>query len=525
VLFRSHGLLLLWLVFGKQKKTMAEMIEGRDRIIRRSGVVVTLILLAAIVGGAVYGSDYLLAAHLAEAMGQVNGAEVNIDESEIKLTEGRLRLRGVQVTDPDKPEYNLIEAEEFTSELSIMDLLRKRLVISDIRISAVRQGTRREEPGEVYERVEKEEKKPGYKVEWPGDVVWDYFENPEKYHKYIRYLERLKEYLERQRQRRKEQPDKEWLEGLAENRGYFALSARDVLVRRPVWTIRHAIVDKIIFAEGGAMYRVEAHELSSHPAINEKPMRITFGDLVSEGGKVSYGVKQWVGVKFGFNSEQQWHTHEVRIAEIPLGGDIRFSKKVPLNIRSAKASLLSRGRFNHEQWDSDVIAGLETIDTDVREGETVLGMASGDARQVLGAVGNLTVAMRVTGPLARPRVAVDPKTTLTMLRSTLQSLGKTHLAQMTGSALKRVGGGAVEIGGALLGGSADFAKGLGKLVTGDANQATTGKSDGFLKGVGDLFSPGKKTPDKDNTSGDDVEKDKKKDPNSGGGLLDGLLGG
>ncbi|MFP4052269.1 MAG: hypothetical protein ACLFV7_00210 [Phycisphaerae bacterium] len=548
---------LLWLLFGKQKKTMAEMIEGRGRIVRHSGLVVTALLGVLIVGGAVYGSDYLLAGHLAEAMGKVNGAEVNIDESEIKLTAGRLRLRGVRVTNPDKPEYNLFEAEELTTQLSIMDLLRKRLVVSDIHVSALREGTKRDEPGEVYERVEKEEKKPEYKIKWPGDIIWDYFENPEKYHKYIRYLERLKEYLERQRQHRKEDPDKEWLEDLAENRGYFSLSARQVLQRRPIWTIRRAIIDKIAFADGDAQYRLEAYELSSHPALNEKPMRVSFGDLVFENGKTHYGVKQWVGVEFGFADEEQWHTHEVRVSEIPLGGDIRFSEKVPLKIRSAKAFLISKGRFNHEQWDSDVVARLETIDTDVRQGETVLGMAAGDARQVIGAVGNLTVAMRLTGPLARPRVAVDPKTTLTMLRSTLESLGKTHLAQLTGTALKRVGSGAAQIGEGLAGSSADLAQGLGQLVdgdvdaaggslakgagelvegfgealTGDGNQTTTGKGDGFLRGVGDLLSPGKDKGDKGNgrdkqnkDPNADDDPDKKKDSDSGG-LLDGLLGG
>jgi uncharacterized protein (TIGR03546 family) len=496
---------LLWILFGKQKKTMKEMLEGRDRIIRPAGVIIVLVFLGLTVGTAVVGVDYFLAGSLADAMGSVNGAEVNITEADLSFARGRMRLEGLQVTDPGKPTHNIVQMETLASDVSITGLLTRRLIVDEIRVSALRTDARRESPGEVYQPPEPPPADP--KIEWPGDILWDYFENPEKYHKYIEYLERLKEYLEKQRQAEQKEVDKEWLEKVARARGYFALSARSVLAEHPTVVVRKVVIDKIRLGGGEQLYRLEADELSSHPVLNPKGMKVRFGDLVIHGENVAFGKNRWVEVNFGFHTDEQFHHHRIHYGDIEVGRDVKLSKKVPLKIALGKAHLVSQGRFNYERWDSAAAIKVEIVQGEAREGRGMLGMAAGDTRRIASALTDINLAVAITGPLTRPRVVVDPRSTLKNMADSLSKIGRTHLATAAGDALKRVGSGAGQFGKGVLKSGGHLFKSVENLATGDA-KAAGGQ---FVKGAGDLFKG----------LGDAIRKD----PNdSDGGLLDILNG-
>ncbi len=525
--------LLLWVLFGKQKKTMKEMLEGRDRMIRPSGLIFVLVFLGLTVGGAVVGVDYFLAGAMADAIGQVNGAEVNIAQADLSLTQGRLRLEGLEVTDPGKPTHNMVQAETIVSDVSISGLLAKRFIVDEIVISALASDAKRKSPGEVYQAPEPPPADPN--VTWPGDILWDYFENPEKYHKYIEYLQRLQEYLEKQQQVEQEEVDKDWLEKVAKARGYFALSARSVLTKHPPVVIRRIEINKIRLGKGKQLYRLEADEVSSHPVLNPKQMKVRFGDLQIDGDNIAFGKNRWVEVNFGFHTADQFHHHDIRVADIEIGRDVKLSKKVPLDIQLGKAHLVSQGRFNYQKWDSAAAIKVEIIDGSAREGQGMLGLAAGDTRKIASALTDINLAVGITGPLARPRVVVDPKQTLNGIAESLSKIGETALAGAATDALKRVGSGMGDIGGGMLKGGGHLLKSVENLASGDANAAGGSFAEGageLLKGLGDAVT---NDPNEDglldnllngkSSKDANAPPDEKKDPNKSEGLLDGLLGG
>jgi hypothetical protein len=131
-------------------------------------------------------------------------------------------------------------------------------------------------------------------------------------------------------------------------------------------------------------------------------------------------------------------------------------------------------------------------------------MAASDTRKIASALTDLNLAVTITGPLARPRVVVDPKQTLQSLSASLGQIGKTHLAGVAGDALKRVGHGTGEVGSGVIKSTGHLFKSVENLATGDAKAAGGQLIEGageLLKGMGDAVT---------------------EDPN--GGLLEGLLG-
>jgi uncharacterized protein (TIGR03545 family) len=75
------------------------------------------------------------------------GARVDIGTLQASLVRARLRLRDVAVADPESPMQNLFQADSATFDVDTNQLLRRRLVMRQGRLSGVRLGTPRSESG------------------------------------------------------------------------------------------------------------------------------------------------------------------------------------------------------------------------------------------------------------------------------------------------------------------------------------------------------------------------------------------
>jgi uncharacterized protein (TIGR03545 family) len=83
-----------------------------------------------------------------EAVGaEIVGARVDVEEADVRLREGAVTLRGLQVTNPDAPMTNLFEAEEIVAQVRVPPLLQKKIYVDTVAIRGVRFGTERATSG------------------------------------------------------------------------------------------------------------------------------------------------------------------------------------------------------------------------------------------------------------------------------------------------------------------------------------------------------------------------------------------
>lgn len=83
-----------------------------------------------------------------EAVGaELVGAKVDVAEADVRLGDGFVTLRGLQVTNPDAPMTNLFQADEIVADVRVRALLEKKVYVDTIAVRGVRFGTPRETSG------------------------------------------------------------------------------------------------------------------------------------------------------------------------------------------------------------------------------------------------------------------------------------------------------------------------------------------------------------------------------------------
>jgi len=266
--------ILLRIAFGRQKQTMAEMAEKSSPIFLKGRLIAGLVVIAAILLGQYLFLDCLARKGLEAAIAEAGGAEVNVRRADLSLLTGHLVIEGLQVTDAARPTHNLVQADRIVTDVSVEDLLARRLVVDAVECEKIRTDVQRAAPGEVYrERPPTDEDKERWNIDI-GELgkIKEYYDQAKKLHERI---QKLKDYLQDEEPRAEEgPPDKERLKEEARLRGYLRLSAKDYLAKRPTWVIRRAKVGGVEVAEGLPGITVEGRELSSHPSLHTEKMEL-----------------------------------------------------------------------------------------------------------------------------------------------------------------------------------------------------------------------------------------------------------
>ncbi len=122
---------------------------ARFKLFRWRAIVPLLLFLALLVLGWLLLLDRIVARGI-EALGtHIVGARVDLAEADVRLTDGAVVLRGLEVTNPDQPMTNLFEADEIVVDIRTLPLLQQKVAIDTVTVRGLRFGTERETSGAI----------------------------------------------------------------------------------------------------------------------------------------------------------------------------------------------------------------------------------------------------------------------------------------------------------------------------------------------------------------------------------------
>lgn len=487
--------ILLKILFGKQKMTMAEMLEQKHTVFRKAGFILCGVLVALVVLFDLLFADAVAGAGLKGGLEAAVGAQVDVEGAELSVTQGRFGVEGLEITNPDDPLFNMPEVRIAKSDISMTGLLAKRLVVDELVIEQVKTKSKRDSAGEVFRKPARPE------PPQPEKPLDDYFENGDKI---FEYLNKARDYLENReesQERIAEGVEKEDVVELAENLGYLKVSARSVLARRPAVTIRRLVIKEI--PVGDEKWSVEGTEVSNAPELNEKPMVF----------RISSDAGVDIQMTFDFTASDAVHTIRAVIPNVSVGDTITPSGNVPIDLTDALVDVAADGTFTREKLDIPVVLKLKNMKASGREGEGALGLDPATTNKMFSKISSLTVVLALEGSVAAPGIRIDEAKTLAALQESLKAAGASMLADMAGQQMKKFADEVPvklpgDLGGGLLGGGNKDGGGDGK------------PGGGLLDGI--MGGDKKEEEEEEQPSGGDAEK-KDEEKKSGGGLLDGLL--
>jgi uncharacterized protein (TIGR03545 family) len=122
------------------------------RIVRWKAVV-PLLLLVVLVAAAWWLLLDLAVRRGIEYVGtEIVGARVDLASAHVALGRGAVTLRGLEVTDPDHPMTNLMQADQIAADVRLLPLLEKKVVIDTVAVRGVRFGTPRRTSGALVHK-------------------------------------------------------------------------------------------------------------------------------------------------------------------------------------------------------------------------------------------------------------------------------------------------------------------------------------------------------------------------------------
>jgi uncharacterized protein (TIGR03545 family) len=120
---------------------------ARFKIFRWKAVVPLGVFLALVAVAWVLLLDVMVEQGLERTGSVLVGARVDLEDADVRVGDGSVVLRGLQVTNPDRPMANLLEADEIVVDFRLTPLLERKVLIDTVALRGMRFNTERETSG------------------------------------------------------------------------------------------------------------------------------------------------------------------------------------------------------------------------------------------------------------------------------------------------------------------------------------------------------------------------------------------
>jgi uncharacterized protein (TIGR03546 family) len=422
-------LVFLFLGKGKGKQTWRELSESTKKglPVRLVGVIAAAVLVGGVVVFQSFFSTPILTEKLQLGLESANGATVDLKEARLGLADGRLHFSQLAISDAKDLGKNVFAAEALVATIDTGELLRKRLVIDELRATNATTGSSRARPGVLRPGEAKPEPPPapaGQKT--AEDWLKDFDQYRERFEQVRDWIERLtggdaekKEPTPRQIE---EQRERQEAAGLAKVQATHLLSAA------PRVLIRKIDIEGIgcSWRGQGDKLDLRARFLSDAPSLVDEALSFA---VKSQGDWLDFGLtggsktQRGLGLKFALSN----------LAVDSVFSQLKIGGAPP--VRGGTMALSLDGALGRQDGELTLAMPLQVR----MDGAT---FALGGLKPTL--VESLVLPVGLRGPLVRPSVSLDDTT----LRDALLRAGKQELANFVqGQAGKLLGGLPPEVSG------------------------------------------------------------------------------
>ena len=122
---------------------------------RWKGIIFIVLFSAVLIALSVIFSDTWLENKIEQTASEINGAKVEIDNLDFSLFNMRMRWDKMQVANPEAPMKNIFETGKTGLDLAFMPLIRRKIVIDTVQVTALKTNTDREKSGELPPKIKK----------------------------------------------------------------------------------------------------------------------------------------------------------------------------------------------------------------------------------------------------------------------------------------------------------------------------------------------------------------------------------
>jgi uncharacterized protein (TIGR03546 family) len=336
---------LMWLAFGKQKISTADVLAKNSPLLRKSGLILVGVVAIIALLLQFLLLDVTLKKGLQSAISAQTGAEVNIGAARFSPAGGKLELSDLQVTDPDKPTHNAIQIKRLVADLSISDLLRRTYSVDLLAGSVLAFDVERETPGKLFPQAKtaaeaEQEAEKNADEAGEGNTLDDYVTKAEKWKA---YGEKLQRYLQKSggddadtsAEEEKPMLTKEDALANAQRVGYLKAAA-DLVSKRATWTVHRIEIDGVELGSGFPLQTLVGSELSSHPTLNALPTSLA---LMPEGG-----TEPMAKITLHFEDPAAQHDVAVNLKDLDFTNAVKTGSK--LTIEQGLVDVSATGTFS-----------------------------------------------------------------------------------------------------------------------------------------------------------------------------------